>query len=233
MIIGILEADYVDSEPEKIYGSYADMFIKLLSKEDKKIAFKVYSVIDNKFPENVDECDVYLITGSRFSAYDNEIWIIELKNFIRSLFKKHKKLLGICFGHQVIAEALGGKVEKSAKGWGVGLMSADIESFKDWMLPKTERYDLLLTHQDQVVKLPEGAELISRNDFCPISSYIIGNDVLTFQGHPEFSPGYLMYLMNKRKNIIGENKYKLAKQSMEKSVDNENIAKWMLEFMSQ
>jgi len=231
MMIGILETDYVDAKPKELYGSYADMFINLLSSVETNIEYKSYEVIESEFPKNVDECDAYLITGSQYSAYDELSWINNLKLFIRKLVEHKKKLIGICFGHQVIAEACNGEVKKSDKGWGVGLMEAEVVNKKSWMKPEERKYNLLLTHQDQVMKLPEGAELISKNKFCPNSSYVIGNHVLTFQGHPEFDPSYLMYLMNKRKENIGIDKYNKAIESMVSSADNKIIAKWIVEFI--
>ena len=231
MKIGILEADFVDEKPKEEFGSYADMFINLLSKVEVKIEYEVYKVIENNFPQKMDECDAYLITGSKFSAYDDLLWINNLKLFIKEAIKKKKKLVGICFGHQIIAEANEGVVRKSDKGWGVGLMEATVVNSKEWMEPSVKKYSLLLTHQDQVEKLPVGAELIASNEFCPNSSYGIGKHVLTFQGHPEFSPGYLMYLMNKRREIIGVDETIKAETSMSELADNQTIAKWIVEFI--
>ncbi len=231
MKIGILETDIVDENVIGKYGSYPDMFSNLLLAIDNSLCFQTYQVINFEYPSAIDECDAYLITGSKFSAYDNEPWINRLKKFIVELVAHRKKLIGICFGHQVIAQALNGLVEKSEKGWGVGIYSSDVNGHKKWMLPDINNFSLLVSHQDQVVTLPDSAELIAINDFCPNASFMIADHVLTFQGHPEFSSDYLKYIMNKRRKRIGEHAYQEGMRSLSESVDNKEVAQWIVNFV--
>ena len=133
MRIGILETDTLEPDIKEKYGSYAEMFQRLFMSVDDQLEFTVYRVIEGKYPESIDECDAYLITGSKSSAYDDEPWIIKLRDYIVSLHKQCKKLIGICFGHQIIAHALGGLTQKSEEGWGVGNTISDIEKAKPWM----------------------------------------------------------------------------------------------------
>ena len=117
MRIGILNTDTLKTEFDTKYGQYPAMFSKVLMHAEPKIKIYSYEVQNGEYPDELDECDAYLITGSKVSAYDDLPWIIELKNFIRTLHQHQKKLVGICFGHQLIAEALGGSVERATEGW--------------------------------------------------------------------------------------------------------------------
>ena len=116
MRIGILETDTLPADIKEKYGSYAEMFQNLFLSVNDQLELNVYRVIDGDYPEHIDDCDGYLITGSKFSAYDDEPWIIKLRHYIVELHKREKKLTGICFGHQIIAQALGGLTRKSEKG---------------------------------------------------------------------------------------------------------------------
>ena len=111
MKIGILNADTISPEWGKEYGQYPEMFSKIFWDVDSNIKFKTYEIQSNNFPQNINECDGYLITGSKADAYEDLPWILNLKSFVRTLDHYHKKIIGICFGHQIIAEALGGKVK--------------------------------------------------------------------------------------------------------------------------
>lgn len=231
MKIGILEAEQLKPEILKKYGSYADMTMGLLRSVDKNVSFQTYQVTSGEYPINNNDCDAYLITGSKASAYDNEAWIKQLADYIKILADQQKKLIGICFGHQLIAHALGGRVEKSDKGWGVGIMSSKVLQTKSWMQPTLKNFSLLVSHQDQVVELPPDAEQIASSDFCMNSCYQIENHILTFQGHPEFAVEYAQQSMNKRREIIGEECYQQAQISLQQDIDHKMIARWILNFV--
>ena len=121
MKLAILKTDAVRPEWVPQFGEYPDMFIALLRRVDPHLAFRVYDVESGQYPADIDEADAYLITGSQSSAYEDKPWIDSLATFARKLHVRRKKLVGIYFGHQLVAQALGGEVIKSPKGWGVGL----------------------------------------------------------------------------------------------------------------
>jgi GMP synthase-like glutamine amidotransferase len=234
--IGILHADDLAEEIINEYGDYADMFQDLLLSVDETLSFYTYQVTKSEYPSIVDECDAYLLTGSKFSVYDDEAWIRQLIKFITELHQQQKKLIGICFGHQLIAHALGGLVERSEKGWGIGIINSDVEQIADkygWLIPEKESFSLLVSHQDQVVELPPRAKLIASNAFCPNAGFQLGTSVLTFQGHPEFNVEYLKYIMGKRREIIGEEKYKQAFLSLEQPADHKLVAQWLVNFLNK
>lgn len=231
MIIGILEADTLADDVVQRFGRYAESFTRLFSGVDPQLQFRTYHVTENEYPEDIDACDAYLITGSRSSCYEDLDWIHRLKAFARDCVDREIKLLGICFGHQLIAETLGGAVERSDKGWGIGLARSDVAHRPNWLVPHKKEFNLLVSHRDQVTRLPDDASLIATNDFCPIAGYQVNHTVLTFQGHPEFSRDYLHYIMTQRRELIGEEAYELGLKSMEKDEDNELVARWIINFI--
>ncbi len=231
MRIGILETQIHESGVKEKYGSYAEMFQRLLLLVDDQLEFTVYQVTEGQYPESVDECDAYLITGSKSSVYDDEPWIVKLRDYVVSLHKQRKKLIGICFGHQLIAQALGGLTQKSKNGWGVGNAVSNIEKTMPWMGNAKQQFSLLVSHQDQVTTLPVDALLIASNEQCSNTSFQIASHMLAFQGHPEFSEDYLKYSMNKRRDLIGEEKYNKALDSLKESQDSQLVAQWMINFI--
>lgn len=169
--LGILNADELAPEVEKEFGNYSDMFQRLFEKNNHPFIFKSYQVTQEIYPLDIDECDAYLVTGSKFNVYENIPWIIKLNKFIQQLSKKNKKIIGICFGHQIIAQALGGLVSKSNNGWGVGLMSSTVIKNQTWMRPAHNSISLLGIHQDQVIELPKDAVLLAESDFALIVAF--------------------------------------------------------------
>ena len=231
MRIGLLEADRLDDTLREQYGSYGDMFEHLLKSVDGSLLFSRYQVTDCLYPQHVDDCDAYLITGSKSGTYDGEPWIQRLQDYVTCLAGRRKKLIGICFGHQLIAQALGGHAEKSGKGWGVGLATSAVYVSKPWMDPAKDKYALITSHQDQVTALPPRAELIAGDEFCTYASYQIGDHILTFQGHPEFTPAYARQRMDDRRKILGEQTYQQGMASLNQDADHQLIAKWIINFL--
>lgn len=231
MKIGILEADRLSEALHKQYGSYGDMVENLLQPVDEKLSFSRYQVTESEYPENIDDCDAYLITGSKSSIYGDEVWIKELHDYVITLAGRRKKLIGICFGHQLIAQALGGRTEKSEKGWGVGLATSMVYVSKPWMHQAKETFALIVSHQDQVTALPPHAELIAGDEFCAYASYQIGDHILAFQGHPEFTPDYARQRMDDRREIIGEQRYQQGMASLNQNADHLLIAQWIINFV--
>ena len=231
MKLGILKTDTVRPEWVPEFGEYPDMFIGLLAALDPDLEFSVYDVEQGEYPQDIDEVDAYLITGSKSSVYDDKPWIGTLINFVRELDSRHKKTVGICFGHQLVAQALGGKTEKSPKGWGVGLHTHRFASAPAWHDQGELGFDILVSHQDQVVKNASGAKVLAGSDFCENAVCQVGEHILTFQGHPEFVSDYSREIMEFRREMIGEQAYAGGVASLVSEPQRMRVARWMLNFL--
>jgi GMP synthase-like glutamine amidotransferase len=148
-----------------------------------------------------------------------------------SITCSQKKLIGICFGHQLIAKALGGKVIRSPKGWGVGLSLNSITGRTEWMVPALDIINLPVSHSEQVVEPPLHATLLASTEFCPYFMLQIGEHILTVQGHPEFSKNYTKDLMEMRKDALSDESYQQGLSSLALASDGEIMARWTGRFL--
>ena len=229
--VAILETDRLPEQVKQQFGSYADMFQHLLLSGDNSLRFSVFDVEQGNYPKAQDPYDCYLITGSKADAYSDLDWIVQLRQFIRQLFHDGKKIIGVCFGHQIIAHSLGGKTEKSLKGWGVGNHAANMISSATWIPSDAKNITLLYSHQDQVTQLPPAAPLIAGNNFCPNAMYSIHQQVFCMQGHPEFLQDYSRYLMEVCRDNIGEETVRQGLESLTLTNDSAKVRDWMLRFI--
>jgi GMP synthase-like glutamine amidotransferase len=222
MRVGLLMCDHVDDRFRDIAGDYDEMFVTLLGpRAEGDVEFVVYDVVAGELPASTKECDGWLITGSRASAYDDEAWIHALSAFVRDLHAAHAPTVGICFGHQLLAHALGGRVEKAASGWGVGA------HFVDGEVPGR----LLFMHQDQVVELPAGAEVLGASAHCPVAMFSF-DSMVGVQGHPEFSVAFEQALIDAREARIGADATTAALASLQEPTDEDAVARWLLRVLS-
>jgi len=231
MKLGILKTDAVRAEWVPEFGEYPDMFIALLKHADPDLEFAVYDVEQGQYPADIDDVDAYLITGSKSGVYDDKPWIATLMSFVRELHNRRKKLIGICFGHQLVAQALGGRVAKSGKGWGVGLHTHRFNTVPHWHDREDMDLDILVSHQDQVLELAPGAQVLAGSDFCEYAVCQVGDHILTFQGHPEFVPGYARTTMQFRRELLGEEVYEKGMASTEGAHEGERVARWIVNFL--
>lgn len=229
--LGILKTDDVHPMIVDEYGEYPDMFATLLSAVDSALAFVTYEVHKGEYPSDLNEVDAYLITGSKFSVYEQIGWITELQEFVRRLHQARKKLIGICFGHQLIAQSLGGKTEKTDRGWGIGSHSVVLTDKAGDLDVAGSGFRLLVSHQDQVVEPADGAEVLAGSEFCPNAMCRIDSHILTFQGHPEFTPGYALKLMNLRRDKYDDDLYQQAVDSLILPLDKRRVAQWIVDFI--
>jgi GMP synthase (glutamine-hydrolysing) len=229
MKLGLLVCDHVRPEFIHVSGDYEDMFRRLFA-EHRDVDVVAYDAIAGELPADPSECDAWMTTGSRYSVNDDEPWIRSLEGFVREVAAAGVPFIGICFGHQLIAKALGGSVVKSERGWGVGLQKVQVRDD----LGLGESYRVLASHQDQVESLPPGAEILGWSDHCPVSMLGVGSTILGIQGHPEFEAAYSEALMQSRRgHLIPEQTVDAGLASLEQSPDSERLADWILAFLEK
>ncbi|SFH26803.1 type 1 glutamine amidotransferase [Modicisalibacter xianhensis] len=233
MRIGLLQCDDVAEELQPRHGNYPDMFERLMTSADPTLSFRTWRCHDGDIPSDTMAVDAWLITGSKFGVNDGSDWIDRLCSFVRELWRTGRPLVGVCFGHQLIAKALGGEVVKNERGWGVGMSFNRVTERAAWMEPWQEGLDLVVSHQDQVRQLPEGAKILAVSDFCPIYLMQVGETFLGVQGHPEFTKAYSADLMEFKRDILPGNRLREGMTSLSAPVDDQVVVRWMLNFLDQ
>ncbi len=216
--------------------SYVSMFTRMFDKAagEQKLNYKVYEAMNGQLPSDLRKGELYLVTGCNLGVYDDIGWIKDLLAWIVEANSAKVKLTGICFGHQAVAEALGGKVVRSEKGWGVGVRESVIKDSTVKRYFPHETLRLMYNHHDQVVRLPEGAVVVAESAFCPYESMRIGNHILTFQGHPEYVPQYEEHLIRNFADDEPENVKAAALDSLGRMEhQGHEVAEWILQWCDE
>mmetsp|Transcript_21289 Transcript_21289/g.35208 ORF Transcript_21289/g.35208 Transcript_21289/m.35208 type:complete len:300 (-) Transcript_21289:539-1438(-) len=228
--VGILRCDVVPPVVAKITGEYEQMFKKLLSENDPAVKLTVFDATKSETPANTEDFDGFIITGSRHAAYDKtQQWILDLQETVRKLRTSRRPVFGVCFGHQIIAQALGGEVVKHSKGWEIGHAAFRVSSEAKKIMPAFEEKDelqLLYSHMDHVVKIPDGFVNMGGNDHSPIEGMISQDgQFLTVQGHPEFTPAVIEGYVEIRRGVtLPEDVASHALSTLNRPVDRDWIA---------
>lgn len=233
MKLGILNA--VTPADEALFQQREmDNFRAFFARVPHRLQLFEYRVTEGDFPTDPYTCDAYLVTGSPQGVYDTEPWIGELVTFLRRSYAAGQKLVGICFGHQLLAHSLGGHAEKSENGWGMGLRQFTIHTSPPWMQPALSTGQLYFCHQDQVMRLPAQAERIAGDAFCPTAIFVIGDQVLGIQGHPEFSTAFMASLIAVLGGEAGVAVAAKAAASLQEGApDAAIVAQWVVNFLQQ
>jgi GMP synthase-like glutamine amidotransferase len=171
------------------------MLLRLFLAVAPDLEYETFDVHRGVFPAAFHADELYLIPGSRDSAYDDTPRVRNLIRLVRDMDAAKVKMAGICFGHQIIARALGGRVEKARQGWGTGLRRSTVRDLKASAYFPKGTVSLLYNHHDQVTALPPQAVCFAQSDFCPFEGFYVEDRILTFQGHPEYTPDYSRYLL--------------------------------------
>ena len=196
LLVGRASEDLVDK-----YGTYAEMLINLINSDEKLFEFKTFNILDGIFPLNHNDCDGWIVTGSPHGVYEEHSWIPIVSQLIKDIYDNKLPIFGVCFGHQLIAQALGGNVEKSKKGWGLGLHTYQINNKTNYMGNLSSEVTLNICHQDQVLSPPNGATVYAKSDFCENAGFYIKDKVLTMQAHPEFLVDFIKALLTARRDV--------------------------------
>lgn len=232
MKLCILENDSLDPAVEHLYTGYGAMFERLLRAAGATGEFDIFNTVKGECPDSFDVYDAVLLTGSKADSFSQEPWVLALKDKVQELLAAKKKLIGICFGHQLVALCLGSKVGRAPQGWGAGRMQYQ------WTAPELSQADgrtevaMLASHQDQVFDLPSGAKLLATSEFCPVAAFGVDEHVFCVQPHPEFVEDYSAFLLNKRRTLLGEEKYTASTDSLAHGHDGLPVARMMVAFIN-
>jgi len=224
--IGILETGRLPEELQPAHGDYPRMVTDWLVPFNAN--FTSYPVLDGALPGSPRECGLWVITGSRFGAYEDHAWIRRLEDFIRSCRDAGSKMIGICFGHQVIAQALGGLVEKSGKGWGLGVHEYATTGWPAKLGPEPDNIRLQAFHQDQVTVVPPGAARLAHSGFCENAALWYPGFAMTVQGHPEMSSAYALALLESRRgSVFSDHDVNQALKTVREETNHDALARYI------
>lgn len=231
--LGLLQVNHDKSDTiGDHFPDDAHRFRDVFDEQDQRFRYRVYMTIAGELPADIDEQDAYLITGSPLSVLDDHAFLPPLYDFIRACHAARKPMIGACFGHQAIAVALGGRVERAVSGWNVGIDTTRFEGRRDYMQPLDD-LNFYAFHEDQVTVLPEGAERIGVSENCENAAFVIGDHILTTQMHPEFNAPFMEAVLNECDALLGEQVFRAAKDSLNRTNDGSRFAQWMTQFLAK
>ncbi len=234
MQIRILETGEPPEPLKSQFGDYPSMFERLLKPHSSRFVFSSTAAHKGEAMPKLGEFDGLLITGSPAGVYDEYEWIEACAELVRATATAGKPQVGICFGHQLMAQAFGGRTEKSDRGWGVGVHEYKISAARDWMTPPSSRIACAVSHQDQVTKTPPGASVLGGSEFCPMGVLEFAQGpAISFQSHPEFSHDYGETLLRFRKDRIPPDRADPGLASYKNRSDRELMGKWIANFFLQ
>lgn len=225
--IAILETGKPPEALKDAFDDYPARFRALLGEGVATVRFDVQA---GRLPEDPEDFQGAIVTGSAAGVYDDLPWIPHLVDWLRAA-RGRTRLVGICFGHQVMAHAFGGRVEKSDKGWGVGLHRYAVVGEEPWMFPRAASIAIPVSHQDQVLVPPADARVIAASEFTPFAG-LAWDDAMSFQCHPEFQPDYAAALVESRRgHRIADSLADEALASLAKSNDRAVLTAWIRAFL--
>lgn len=227
MKVALLICDHVREDLVKRHGDYPMMFRKLLP----ELALEDWYVCDGYFPD-INDYDAFICTGSKYSVYEEIDWIIQLSKFTTQVYASGKRFVGVCFGHQMMAHALGGQVSKSDQGYLIGVHQFSVSEHISWSKHQKGSFNVLMLCQDQVIVLPPQSQVWASSEACPIGMFTVGSTFLGIQGHPEFTKAYNQAVFESRPDKISQEKVREAIDSFTNNPDTDFLSHLLTEFIN-
>lgn len=229
--IGLFQAGSYDRNFIAAYGTPSDWFETFLDRaSDGRLSYRAYRAFDGEIPDSVSSCDGYLITGSSETVVDRADWMVNLAQFcIRAM--ESRPVVGICFGHQLLCQEMGGEVRIATQGWGVGVHSYRVTDRADWMDPPLSMVSMLTSHMDQVAALPPGSEVLAGNEFCPNAILRHGPNAITIQAHPEATRACFGSIYDMRRERYAKGQADQAIASLNQPTHNDEVGRWIVKFI--
>lgn len=230
--LGILQVNHDKSAVGDAFPDDAHRFRDLFDRQEDRFTYRVYMTIGGELPADPVEQDAYVITGSPLSVLDRHLFSDDLAEFIRRCDAARVPLLGACFGHQAIALALGGKVERAAS-YNVGIEATTFTSRRPWMEPPRAELPMYVFHEDQVTALPEGCNLLGHAPGCAIASFAKGDHIFTTQAHPEFTAKFMSCVLEHTQPNLPPDTAEAAWASLKQEQDGNTFGTWATRFFKQ
>ncbi len=228
--LGLVTCDEIWEPLRSRHGDYADMIAHWLRAAGADFELATWAAHEGRLPASIDECDAWIVSGSRAGVYEDLPWIAPLKQWVRAAHAAGRRQLGICFGHQLLAEALGGRTRRAPAGWGIGNVTMRLRATLAGG-PRGEALSLYMAHQDQVVTLPPGALWIAEAPHCPHAIFAVGDSVLGVQAHPEFTTGFMREMASENSFSLSPELRAAALASLDSPVDALAAGQWAASFL--
>jgi GMP synthase-like glutamine amidotransferase len=225
--IAILETGYPPEHLIAEHGTYPDMLRRWLGPQ---FDYAVFDVQQGAYPDDLAAFDAVAVMGSPAGVYEPDAWIGELLEWLRAA-RGRTRTMGICFGHQAIAQAWGGEVRKAPAGWGLGLHRYEVRSAEPWMGAPVSEIAVPVSHQDQVLIAPAEARVVAASAFTPHAVLAYGDHAISFQCHPEFTPAYAAALVERRRGQVEDAQLDAAGATLADPGDGERLAEWTRRFL--